>query len=63
MLTPSNLTHPSGSPQAQIVRSDPLPRWEQLPLEQQRELVMLLATLLVKRLPGHPLTREAVSDE
>jgi hypothetical protein len=62
MDTSTNLTNPSGKPQTQIVRSDPLPRWEQLPLERQRELVMLLATLLLKRLPSQELTREEVSD-
>ncbi len=63
MPTSSNLTNRSGTPQAQIVRSDPLPRWEQLPPEQQRELVRLLATLLIKRLPGPALSWEEASDD
>ncbi len=29
----------------------PLPRWEQVPAARQRELVLTLASLLVKRLP------------
>jgi hypothetical protein len=33
----------------------PLPRWEQLLLEHQHELIMTLAAILIKRLPaGHP---------
>ena len=46
-----------------IIRSDPLPRWEQLPPERQRELVMLLATLLLKRLPSQPRWEEAVTND
>ncbi len=62
-MDPSTTLSRSGTPQAQIVRSDPLPQWEQLPPERQRELVMLLATLLLKRLPSQELTREEVSDD
>ncbi len=59
----TTLTSRPGPPQVKIVRSDPLPQWKQLPPERQRELVMLLATLLLKRLPSQELTREEVSDD
>lgn len=42
-------------PSLQLTPSDPLPRWEHLPPERQRELVMTLAAMLIKRLPvRHP---------
>jgi hypothetical protein len=63
MLTRSPLTNPSGNPQIEIVRSDPLPQWEHLPPERQRELVLVLATLLVKRLPEQTWSRKEVQDE
>jgi hypothetical protein len=47
----------------QIIRSDPLPQWEDLSPEQQRELVLLLATLLLKRLAGHTQSREVADDD
>lgn len=38
----------------------PLPRWEQLPTERQRELILTLAALVVKRLPAPlPVPKEA----
>jgi hypothetical protein len=63
MSNGSNLTSRSEAARPAIIRSDPLPRWEQLSQERQRELVLLLATLLLKRLPGPAQNREAVADE
>jgi hypothetical protein len=63
MHTPSVPTSPSRTPPLQIVGSDPLPRWEDLPLEQQRELVMILARLVIKRLPSQGLTGGGRSDD
>ena len=40
-----------------------LPRWEQLPAERQRELVLTLATMLLKRLPAPRLTAAEVRHE
>jgi len=34
------------------VSADLLPRWEHLPPERKRELIMTLTTILVKRLAG-----------
>jgi hypothetical protein len=43
--------------QKQVIGS--LPRWEQLPPEYQREVVMTLATMLIKRLsPPQPGPKE-----
>ena len=39
-----------------------LPGWEQLPLERQRELVLSLAAMLVKRLAAAP-TQPEVDDD
>lgn len=63
MATSVDLTKRSETPQAQMVRSDPLFRWDQLPAAQQRELVLLLASLLLKRLPARLVTREEASDD
>jgi hypothetical protein len=63
MSSGSNLTSRSEAARPPLIRSDPLPRWEQLPPERQRELVLLLATLLLKRLPGSVQSREVVADE
>ena len=63
MSTETPLTKRSGRPQVQIVQSDPYPRWEQLPLERQRELVLLLASLLLRRLAGQGLSKEVGSDD
>ena len=63
MSQTSALISQSGTPQMQIIRSDPLPQWEDLPPEQQRELVLLLATLLLKRLAGHTQSREVADDD
>lgn len=63
MSNGSNLTNRSEAARPAIIRSDPLPRWEQLSPERQRELVLLLATLLLKRLPGPVQSQEAVANE
>lgn len=63
MFNRSNLTSRSEAARLRLIRSDSLPRWEQLSPERQRELVMLLATLVLKRLPGPAQSREAVRDE
>jgi len=63
MSKSATLTSWSGTPQVQIVRSDPLPKWEEVPPEQRRELVLLLATLLLKRLAGRTASEEAARDE
>lgn len=48
----------------QIIHSDPLPRWEQLPQQQRRDLIRLLAMLLGKRLPTRlDLAGQEASDE
>ena len=41
----------------------PLPRWEHLPTARQRELVLTLASLLVKRLPDQGPTPPEVRRE
>jgi hypothetical protein len=46
------LPRSSGLNQVQVIHSDPLPHWEQLPRPQQQDLIMLLATLLGKCLPS-----------
>lgn len=55
------LSRSAGLNQVQVIHSDPLPHWEQLPRQQQRDLIMLLATLLSKRLPSQidPAGQEA----
>ena len=63
MSKSATLTSWSGTPQVQIVRSDPLPKWEEVPPEQRREPVLLLATLLLKRLAGRTASEEAARDE
>ena len=63
MTNRSKLTSRSEAARPPIIRSDPLPRWEQLPPERQRDLVLLLATLLLKRLPGPAQSQEAVANE
>jgi len=40
-----------------------LPRWEELPAARQRELVLTLATMLLKRLPAPRLTAAEVRHE
>jgi len=50
---------PNVPPRGSIPRSAPsdaLPRWEQCPPQHQRQLIIALAAILVKRLPGkeHP---------
>jgi hypothetical protein len=50
---------PNIPPRGSILRippNDVLPPWEQLPPQRQRELIIALAVILVKRLPGkeHP---------
>jgi hypothetical protein len=63
MTNRSKLTSRSEAAGPPMIRSDPLPRWEQLPPERQRELVLLLVTLLLKQLPGPAHSREVVADE
>ena len=63
MAQPLALSSQSGISPVQIVRSDPLPQWEELPPEQQRELVLLLATLLLKRLASHTQSGEVADDD
>lgn len=41
----------------------PLPRWEDLPGERQRELIMTLAAILVKRLATQRQSRPEVPHE
>jgi hypothetical protein len=59
----SNLVRRSEAARLRLIRSDPLPRWEQLSPERQRELVMLLATLVLKRLPGPGQSQEVESHD
>ena len=63
MFHPSDLTVPSGQAKSQLIPSAPLPRWDQLPPTYQRELVRLLATLLLKRLSRPSLSQEEQSHE
>ncbi len=56
-MTPQ--THPSvrpESPTAPPVSRLSLPSWNQLPAERQRDLVLTLAAILIKRLPRPRLT-------
>ncbi len=53
---PPGPDNPAGSSQM----PGPLPRWEQFPTERQRELILMLAAIVVKRLPAPlPAPREA----
>jgi hypothetical protein len=63
MSNGSNLTSRSEAVRPLLIRSDPLPWWEQLSPERQRELVMLLATLVLKRLPGQNQSQEVGSHD
>lgn len=47
----------------QLVVPPPLPRWEDLPAECQRELLMTLAAMLVKQLTARRLTQKGRSHE
>jgi hypothetical protein len=48
-----------GNPTRKQAKTAPFPAWEQLPAEYQRELVTILAMMLVKRLPeSHGVPKE-----
>jgi hypothetical protein len=60
--TPISATRPEKvKDQPQVLNS--LPRWEQIPPEYQREVVMTLATILIKRLANSHHRAEEESDE
>lgn len=63
MVNPLNLTKGSERLQPSLNRSEALLQWEQLPAERQRELVRLLAALVLKRLSPQVQSREGGSDE
>ncbi len=62
MDTPLPIVLPSTRPTPDAP-PPPLPRWEQLPVARQRELILTLASLLVKRLPSQEPTPPEVQRE
>jgi hypothetical protein len=44
------LSHPA-SPDKPPALSDTLPHWQQLPAQQQRDTILTLATMVLRRLP------------
>ncbi len=63
MPKPCVLANPAGKASLQIVWTEPLPQWAQLPPECQRELVVILVGMLVKRLPIQRLAGKGEADE
>ena len=57
-ITPG-LDSPAGTSQTPLL----LPCWEQLPPERQRELILTLAAIVVKRLPGQMPSQPEVEHE
>ena len=55
--------YPVQTPPASPPSSANLPQWEQLSPARQRELVMTLATLLVKQLPAPMRPQQESQDE
>jgi hypothetical protein len=58
---PPSIIQPEQSP-ARPALNTALPSWTQLPAERQRELVMSLAAMLVKRLATSQLDQEVKDD-
>lgn len=63
MNCPPVLSIQAAKPSFKIILLEPLPRWENLPPEQRRELVMTLATMLVKQLSVQRPAREKAAHE
>jgi hypothetical protein len=49
--SPNQRAHQGGQPEGLQLVAGSLPQWEQLPPRYQRELVLVLTTLLVRQLP------------